>query len=332
MRYRYTRILFLATVGIFAATATADAQRWGWRRTWARNGSATRAAFSETIEAARAATVRLEVDKKLVALGTCVHADGWILTKASTVPLAVDCVLPDGRRVAAVRRATIEEHDLALFSVSATDLTVVDWQVEEPTVGRWIAVPGHADVPVAVGVVSVPSRTVEAERGFLGVEIHDYDDAGALIKAVIDDTPAQRAGLAADDVVVRVNGATVRNRSMLVSNIRKVGAGGALELLVRRGDKEVTVRAIVGQRNFDPKDIENSGPVSLRHSGFPAAFQHDAVIAPSQCGGPVVDLSGKVVGVAIARANRSPISPTAQQPSPGRCWRGSASPGRRLNP
>jgi serine protease Do len=47
-----------------------------------------------------------------------------------------------------------------------------------------------------------------------------------------------------------------------------------------------------------------AGPVSRRRSGFPQVIQHDTVLHPAQCGGPLVDLDGKAVGINIARAGR----------------------------
>jgi serine protease Do len=46
------------------------------------------------------------------------------------------------------------------------------------------------------------------------------------------------------------------------------------------------------------------GPLSVRSADFPLVLQHDTVLRPIDCGGPVCDLSGKVVGVNIARAGR----------------------------
>lgn len=43
---------------------------------------------------------------------------------------------------------------------------------------------------------------------------------------------------------------------------------------------------------------------SLRLSGLPAVFTHDVIVGRRQCGGPVVDLDGRVVGVNIARLDR----------------------------
>jgi serine protease Do len=46
------------------------------------------------------------------------------------------------------------------------------------------------------------------------------------------------------------------------------------------------------------------GSISERRSGFPLAIQHDSVLRPADCGGPVVDIEGQVVGLNIARAGR----------------------------
>jgi serine protease Do len=44
--------------------------------------------------------------------------------------------------------------------------------------------------------------------------------------------------------------------------------------------------------------------LSTRRSGFPTYFQSDTVLRPKDCGGPVCDLDGRVVGLNIARAGR----------------------------
>ena len=50
---------------------------------------------------------------------------------------------------------------------------------------------------------------------------------------------------------------------------------------------------------------EMGGPLSERRNGFPMILQHDTVLRPSDCGGPLVDLDGKVIGINIARAGWS---------------------------
>ncbi|MBI4661526.1 MAG: PDZ domain-containing protein [Verrucomicrobia bacterium] len=46
------------------------------------------------------------------------------------------------------------------------------------------------------------------------------------------------------------------------------------------------------------------GELSQRAEGFELAIQHDTVLQPWQCGGPLVNLDGKAVGLNIARAGR----------------------------
>jgi serine protease Do len=43
----------------------------------------------------------------------------------------------------------------------------------------------------------------------------------------------------------------------------------------------------------------------LRASDFPAVYQHDTVIQPVDCGGPLVDVDGHVIGLNIAREGRT---------------------------
>ena len=46
------------------------------------------------------------------------------------------------------------------------------------------------------------------------------------------------------------------------------------------------------------------GDVSRRAEGFEVAIEHDTVLPPWLCGGPLVNLDGRAVGLNIARAGR----------------------------
>jgi serine protease Do len=73
-------------------------------------------------------------------------------------------------------------------------------------------------------------------------------------------------------------------------------------LTVKRDDKELALTATLGSNaNFQDR---MSGAISQRSSGFAAALQHDLVIRPNECGSPLVDLDGRVIGINVARAGR----------------------------
>ena len=46
------------------------------------------------------------------------------------------------------------------------------------------------------------------------------------------------------------------------------------------------------------------GPLSSRRSGFQSVLQHDTVLRPEQCGGPILNTKGQAIGINIARATR----------------------------
>jgi serine protease Do len=53
----------------------------------------------------------------------------------------------------------------------------------------------------------------------------------------------------------------------------------------------------------NPQDRMGS-TLSNRRGGFPFILQHDSILKHTDCGGPLVDLDGQVVGINIARAGR----------------------------
>jgi serine protease Do len=54
-------------------------------------------------------------------------------------------------------------------------------------------------------------------------------------------------------------------------------------------------------------DLQNSmgSKLSDRRGGFPVILQHDSVLLPTDCGGPLVNLDGQVIGINICRAGRT---------------------------
>jgi serine protease Do len=261
------------------------------------------------------ATVRVRSDGKDVALGAVVGADGWVLTKASELQGTVVCVIADGREHAARIAGVHEAFDLALLKVEARGLTPVEWlHSGKVRSGDWLVTPGPDANPAAAGVVSVATRRLSPREAgpihpgkgaFLGVGLGSGRE-GLKVDEVVPDSPADKAGLREEDYLLALNGKELPDAEALKALLEKAKPGDAVRLRVRRGEEEMELKATLGHRLAGRGDtlIAMSGKLSQRRTGFPVILQHDTLLRPEDCGGPVVNLDGKVVGINIARAGR----------------------------
>lgn len=276
----------------------------------ARNHEAILEAFRESVLPVRLGTVTVLDGDEQVALGTVVDREGLVLTKASELRGTPAVRLADGTRHAAEVVAVSEDHDLALLKIGRTDLEPVKWATVEPAVGSLLATAGIGKRPVAVGVVSVASRPLRS-RVVLGVELRPAADM-AIVDKVMPGSTAEKMGLRPDDVVTRVGDREVGVPRDLVEMLRERHPGETVEMAIRRGEETIALTARLEadgglpsgrQGRFDRQNIL-AGDMSSRRVNFPEALQHDTVLKPEDCGGPLVNLDGEVVGINISRAGR----------------------------
>lgn len=277
-----------------------------------RNHSSIKQAFRETVAATRPATVRVFSDGKQVALGAVVRADGLIATKGSEARGKVECELADGRRLAAQQVAADEGNDLVLLRVAAAQLPTVTLSTSDTLgVGCWLATCGTGVDPVAVGVVSVAAREIRPPRGILGVLLGEGGGGGARIDEVMPGSAAAEAGLLPGDAILELNDKAVKGREQMVSMLKQKQAGDKVRLKITRDKQQFDLRITLGSEEISGMRADRfqmmnmlGGPLSARRAGFISAIQHDTVLSPRDCGGPVVDLDGRVVALNIARAGR----------------------------
>jgi serine protease Do len=265
------------------------------------------AAFRDVVARPGESTVRVQCDGQDAALGTIVGPDGWILTKASELKGKIVCRLKDGREFDARIVGVHEGHDLAMLKIDINGLSPVEWmESKTAAVGALLASPG-TEPALVVGVVSVATR--EVPMSFLGVAF-DPAVAVAKIAQVIPGTAAARAGLKVNDRILAVAGNEVSDQEACVDLLAQHKPGETLELRVKRGDEELALKATLGQRPASGSkraDFQNKlgSELSERRIGFPIILQHDSVLRPKDCGGPIVDLDGKTIGINVARAGRT---------------------------
>jgi serine protease Do len=313
---KYLHRLLLCSL-LLAWAAPADAQPVNKENS--RIGPKVVQLFRPVVATPSQATVRVVADGKDAALGTIVGADGWILTKWDEVKgkNKIVCKLKDGKELEAKLVGAEKEFDLALLKVEATGLPAVQWRSSKETkVGRWVASAGPAEDPVAIGVISVGPRKLKlgdqppknsANAGYMGVTLGD-GMGGAKVQTVAPKSPAQAAGLKVNDLVYEAAGRKITDLETLINTIQSHRAGDVVLLKIKRGEEKLELKVTLAKL---PKEIlgnpqERMGSeLSGRRGGFPVILQHDSVLKPRDCGGPLVDLDGKVIGINIARAGRT---------------------------
>ncbi len=278
------------------------------------------AAFRTVVAKPSQSVVRIQCDGKDVALGTVVGADGLVLTKASQLVGAPVCKMRDGRDLEAKVVGVDEAHDLALLKVEAKGLAAVSWKPsKQAEPGDWVASAGPADGPPGIGVVSVAARSVSPRSyprvinvngGFLGVtgEPEDSGD-GVRVSRVEKDSAADKAEIQVDDLITAINGKRVRDLESLQEALGQFRPRDTVTVRIVREGEEKDLKVTLGRRpaGASRADFQNSmgSELSAKRTGFPNILQHDSVIRPVDCGGPLVDLDGKAVGINIARAGRT---------------------------
>jgi len=204
-----------------------------------------------------------------------------------------------------------------MLKIEAKGLKPVEWRDStQVAVGRWGAAPGMNPEPVAVGVLSVSARRITGAElarrstsgGFLGIGISPAPTKeGVKIAEVISGGAADHAGFQEDDIIVAVGKIRITDADSLFKALQKTKPGDIVVVRVKRGSEEVVLKPELGEHPKGRADFQNQlgSKLSDRRTGFPIVLQHDMVLRPVDCGGPLVDLDGKVIGINIARAGRT---------------------------
>lgn len=313
----------LALVALLCLLAGPAQAQFGHDSANSRTSPEIKQAFRPVVASPSRSTVRVRADGKDVALGTVVSADGWVVTKFDQIKDGgkLTCKLKDGRELLEVKLVGVhDKHDLALLKVDVKGLTPVQWRDSKAAVvGNWVATPGLSDDPLAIGVVSVATRTMNRgdyppsplapNGGFLGVGL-EPGDGGPRVNSVMKDGAADKAGIKVDDVVLLVAGVRVEDPDAMINLLRGYKVDDTVRLKIRRGEAELWLEAKLEKRPaslaMNRALFQNSmgREINRRNAGFPVALQHDTILKASDCGGPLVDLDGKAVGVNIASAGR----------------------------
>ena len=267
-------------------------------------------AFRESIGDTWKSTVQILVRNRQVALGAVVHPDGWIVSKSSEVPDQFDVKLADGTKAVGAVRIRRTDMDLALIKIERDGLLPIELKANrEVPIGGWLISTDIRPSALSIGVVGVANRNVRPEKPVLGVRLELTPDRtqGAMVASIVDGGGADRAGIEIGDIIQTVDGKSYSKRDDVLDKLRSLQAGQFVELGILRDERPIKITAQMmdlANSLFDSTEMEVNGHISARATGFQNVIQHDTVLQPHQCGGPIVDVEGNVVGLNIARNGR----------------------------
>jgi serine protease Do len=180
-------------------------------------------------------------------------------------------------------------------------------------------------------------ETGRVSRGYLGVNIEDVNDLvqesygldearGALVQTVEPNTPAEEAGLQPGDLILGLDGQTVRDTQELIGRISELPPGETVHLDLLRGGERIDLDVILGDRELltgrsaesrlpepEPEDdevvemgftVEPLGRQELRQMGVSGL---EGVLVTAVDADSAAWEAGLRRGVAILEVNRQPV-------------------------
>src|SRR5262249_52902009 len=161
--------------------------------------------------------------------------------------------------------------DLAMLKVEAMDLPAVKLtESKVAPVGSWLVSVGTGDKPVAVGVMSVATRTPPPTPTRGGGPRGGGPPQPNPPRPLLPPWSATALGLLAPPA-----------------------GPGPLLAASAVGPSRIPQGGPRGGRGRQDQNLMGS-ELSAKRTGFPTYFQSDTVINPKDCGGPVCDLEGHV--------------------------------------
>lgn len=263
-------------------------------------------------------TVEVRVWKKRVCYGTVV-AKEQVLVKWSEVKRdirSLSCRTSKGEWLPATLIGIYRTPDLALLRVKGLKAQPLELKHtgEDLRLGTFLALARPDGEAQAMGVVSVAPRSLrESDRAFLGIEMDlTHEGPGVRVRGVSEGTAADRAKLKSGDVITKVMGKGVNGSFELSTMLQRLKPGDVITVNFKREEDDKEVKVELGERSvrrissLRMERMNNLGGhrYSAVREGFRDVIQSDMQLDPEDCGAPVIDLDGEVIGIALARAGR----------------------------
>lgn len=286
--------------------------------------------------------VRLEGENGSYILGTLVSTNGMIVSKYSAAKQMNRCVFSDGKSWPFRIVNFDQKKDLCLIRVNRNGLTPIKFRSDlnrkhqigtasqsfhpvsliPPSSGSLALSVGHLKNVAAFGMVTMGRHDFQIAQPEcpdcvdMGITVSPYPSLtrvngvvypqrrGIKVLRVYPRSAGESLGLLVDDLVNTINGVRVTERQILDRETKKIRAGDVMTMKIfRKGyPRELTYKIPNVRKTL--YDRWGGGPYSERRFGFGPVIVHDSVLDPQDCGGPLVNVEGHVIGLNIARSMR----------------------------
>jgi serine protease Do len=134
-------------------------------------------------------------------------------------------------------------------------------------------------IDMAKTIVAQLKGNGEVSRGWLGVSVQDLkgdlaryygvgDKGGVLVAEVVAGDPADKAGVKAKDVILKVNGDKVSSSRELTSKTATLAIGETARITLVRDGRELTLPVTVGKRAFSLAAADAPAKEKAKDSGY----------------------------------------------------------------
>lgn len=237
-----------------------------------------------------------------------------LVSKSSMVGDTPIIVLHNGKTVKANVIARNRDNDLVLlladekFGKGIKLNSLINDTIAFNRLGMFLISP-IPDSAAKVGVLgsmllNLPKIT---SYGYIGATTGIKDDK-LVFTYIQPGNAAQVADLQAGDAIQTVDGHMVEDPLDFLKALQKYSAGDTTIVKITRTGKELTKKVIL---KYPPQKTTNhpaelfTGGKSMRRDGFNKVFVHDSSIKANECGGPVFDAQGHLIGINISRLSRT---------------------------
>lgn len=233
----------------------------------------------------------------------------WLLSKSSCVGENI-VIRNTGTQVVVVKRN--KELDLVLLyakeKIKGHLAVIVPEQSEAPVTGTFITgLLPEGKPKYGIASSSLVELVAMYSAGYFGASFEDRDGA-VMVEGLDPSGPGRKAGVIEGDRIININGVAATTSKLLIAELKKFAPQNKILVAVQREGNILQKEVTLGNRQHpNPNHLAEmfKGGKSERRDGFREVWLSDIHLEAAQCGSPVFNGTGKLLGIGIARFSRS---------------------------